>query len=52
MLIGFHVGLYGQFALSDALTLQPEVLYYGAGDKQDDEVWFSRRCIRYVYVYR
>lgn len=37
MLIGFHVGLYGQFDLSDALTLQPEVLYYGAGDKQGDE---------------
>lgn len=36
MLFGFHVGLYGQFALSDALKLQPEVLYYGAGAKFDD----------------
>jgi hypothetical protein len=37
MLTSFHLGLYGRFALSEALTLQPEVLYYGAGDKQDDE---------------
>ncbi len=37
MLFGFHVGVYGQFALSDALTLQPEVLYYGAGAKFGDE---------------
>jgi hypothetical protein len=36
MLFGFHVGLYGQFGLSDALTLQPEVLYYGAGAKDED----------------
>jgi hypothetical protein len=36
MLFGFHVGAYGQFGLSDALTLQPEVLYYGAGAKAGD----------------
>ena len=35
MLFSFHVGAYGQFGLSDALSLQPEVLYYGAGAKDD-----------------
>jgi len=33
MLTSFHVGVYGQFGLSDAITLQPELLYYGAGSK-------------------
>ena len=37
MLFGFHVGAYGQFSLSDALTLQPEVLYYGAGAAYDPD---------------
>lgn len=36
MLTTFHVGVYGQFGLSDAITLQPEVLYYGAGSKVVD----------------
>jgi hypothetical protein len=37
MLFAFHVGAYGAFSLSDAMTLQPEVLYYGAGAKSGDE---------------
>ena len=36
MLTSFHVGVYGQFGLSEKITLQPELLYYGAGDKEDD----------------
>lgn len=37
MLFAFHLGAYGQFGLSEKLTLQPELLYYGAGAKADDE---------------
>jgi hypothetical protein len=37
MLFAFHIGAYGQFALSDALTLQPELLYYGAGAASSED---------------
>jgi hypothetical protein len=51
-LISFHVGAYGQFSLSDAMTLQPEVLYYGAGDKEgDDEIKFSYLAIPIMLKY-
>jgi hypothetical protein len=46
MLFAFHVGVYGQFALSDALTLQPELLYYGAGAKSGD----SELKITYISI--
>jgi hypothetical protein len=52
MLFGFHVGMYGVFALSDALTLQPEVLYYGAGDKEgDDDIKLSYLAIPVMFKY-
>lgn len=52
MLIGFHVGLYGQFALSEKLTLQPEFLYYSAGDKEgDDEIELSYLAVPIMFKY-
>lgn len=32
ILTSFHVGAFGQFALSDKLTLQPELLYNAVGE--------------------
>ena len=53
MLFGFHVGLYGQFGLSDALSLQPEVLYYGAGAKVgDDDYKLSYLAIPVMFKYQ
>jgi len=54
MLFAFHIGGYGQFALSDALTLQPELLYYGAGAKDsdtDDALKVNYISIPVMFVY-
>jgi hypothetical protein len=52
MLFAFHFGLYGQFGLSEALTLQPEVLYYGAGAKSgDDDLKINYLAIPVMFKY-
>lgn len=52
MLATFHVGAYGQFGLSDALTLQPEVLYYGAGASSDaGDVKLSYLAVPVMFKY-
>lgn len=51
-LTSFHFGVYGQKALSDALTLQPELLYYGAGTSFDsDDVKINYLMIPIMFKY-
>lgn len=49
-LVGFHIGLFGEFMISDKFALQPEILYSTQGAQLDDGVIKEDLKLDYINI--